>query len=71
MFEVTFGGGGAAPGAAATIYKLQGAGAPVDGLTGAGVVGVGERYFDTTNKIEYINIGTLAAPVYSGRLAAV
>jgi hypothetical protein len=63
-------GGGAVPGAAATLYKLQGAGPPTDGVTGAGVVDIGEKYFDTTNKNEYTNVGTLAAPLYSGTIRA-
>ena len=57
---------GGAPGAAATLYKLQAAGAPTDGVTGAGTVDNGELYRDTTNNVIYQNIGTLASPVYSG-----
>lgn len=61
---------GPVAGAAATLYKLQAAGAPVDGVTGVGVVGPGEKYYDTANGVEYLNTGTLLAPVYSGRLGA-
>lgn len=73
MSEFKFGvapgpaGGG---GSAATLYKLQGAGPPTDGVTGVGIVDKGEKYFDTTNAVEYLNTGTLAAPVYSGRVGA-
>lgn len=55
-----------AGGGAATIYKLSGAGAPVNGVTGVGVVGPGEIYFDSTNKVPYINQGSLAVPEYHG-----
>ena len=57
---------GSAPGTAATLYKLQAAGAPTDGVTGAGTVDNGELYRDTTNNVIYQNIGTLGSPVYSG-----
>jgi len=60
--------GAPAPGGAATLYKLQGAGAPTDGVTGVGVVDTGELYYDTTNENIYVNVGTKAVPAYSGLL---
>lgn len=39
-------------------------GAPTDGTTLAGKAGPGSLLIDTTNKNQYINIGTLAAPVW-------
>lgn len=53
-------------GASATIYKLQGAGPPVDGVTGVGIVNTGELYLDTTAPNAYMNVGTAAVPAYSG-----
>lgn len=66
MRDITFGAAPTAGGGAGTIYKLQGAGAPVDGVTGVGIVAKGEKYLDTTNVVEYINVGTIAAPVWHG-----
>jgi hypothetical protein len=65
--DFTFGSApSATAGSASTLYKLQGAGPPTDGVTGVGVVGPGELYFDTTNKVMYLNTGTLAVPAYHG-----
>jgi hypothetical protein len=46
---------------------MSGAGAPTSGLagTGHGVANPGTLYFDTTNKIPYLNIGTLASPTWA------
>lgn len=47
---------------------LSGAGAPVSGGggTGAGTTAYpGIHYFDTTNKIEYVNINTKASPTWA------
>ena len=41
------------------------AGAPVDGVTGAGTMGVGSFYINTTNGYAYSNTGTKASPVWS------
>lgn len=44
------------------------AGTPVDGTSGTyvGKVGIGGVIVDTTNGILYVNVGTLASPVYRG-----
>ena len=47
------------------IFDLVGAGAPVNGTTGAGIGGPGSTYFDTTNKVLYVNTGTLASPTWN------
>lgn len=47
---------------------LRGAGVPVDGVTGANVSAVGTGYVDTNTGINYLNYGTLAAPVWHGVL---
>lgn len=41
------------------------AGAPTNGVTGAGVAGPGSLCIDTTNKKLYINTGTLASPAWT------
>lgn len=46
------------------IFFEAGAGAPAL-LYGAGVTGPGSTYTDVTNKDVYVNIGTLAAPVWA------
>src|SRR5688572_2523625 len=45
------------------IFPYTGAGAPPATLTG--VAGPGSVYTDVTNKERYVNIGTLAAPVWA------
>lgn len=50
------------------VYSLVGAGIPTDGVTGVGVVPNSGYYYDSTNNNVYLNIGTLALPVYSGFL---
>lgn len=50
------------------IYSLTGAGVPTDGVTGVGVVPNSGNYYDSANNNVYLNIGTLALPVYSGFL---
>lgn len=47
------------------VLILSGAGAPVDATTGDNIAAPGAFYIDTTNKIAYINSGTLTAPVWS------
>jgi hypothetical protein len=47
------------------VQLLSGAGAPVDGTTGAGDAGPASLYFDVTNKALYRNTGTKAAPVWN------
>lgn len=44
---------------------LFGAGAPVDGTTGAGQSPPGSHYVDTTNALAYVNRGTKASPVWA------
>ncbi len=56
-------GGSAGPSA---IYSLTDAGIPTDGVTGVGVVPNSGLYYDSSNNNLYLNIGTLALPVYSG-----
>src|SRR5581483_1248511 len=33
--------------------------------TGAGIAGPGSKYYDTTNAVAWLNVGTKAAPVWS------
>lgn len=44
------------------IRDIAGDGSPVDGTTGATEAGPGSIYTDYTNKVRYMNIGTLASP---------
>lgn len=55
---------------AGTNWGLSGAGPPTSGGagTGAGVANPGTTYFDTTNKICYLNINTKASPTWAGIL---
>jgi hypothetical protein len=46
------------------VAELIGAGAPVDGMTGAMVAGPGSRYTDITNANLYINGNTKASPTW-------
>lgn len=46
-------------------HAIEGAGAPTDGVTGAGEADKGWMYIDTTTGFHYLNTGTLAAPVWS------
>lgn len=46
------------------IRDIAGDGAPTDGTTGAGDAGPGSIYTDYTNKVRYINVGTLASPAW-------
>lgn len=48
------------------VRGIRGAGAPVDGVTGAGVVDKGWQYVDTATGNTYVNTGTRAAPVWNG-----
>lgn len=41
------------------------AGAPTDGVTGAGVLSKGALLRDTTNAVLYINTGTKATPAWT------
>lgn len=52
------------------IMTLAGSGAPVDGTTGAGIAGPMSSYTDVTNSKTYMNIGTLASPVWSQEFGA-
>jgi hypothetical protein len=49
------------------IWDVVDAGAPVNGTsgTGAGFVGIGSVYINTTNGARYINTGTKASPTWS------
>jgi hypothetical protein len=49
---------------------LLGAGAPVDGVTGAGVTDKGVFYRDTVTGFYYENLGTLAVPEWHGVILA-
>ena len=48
------------------LLDISGEGTPVDGAagTGAGVVGPGCQYVDTTNAVIYINTGTQLSPLW-------
>ncbi|MCC7047202.1 MAG: hypothetical protein IT562_10855 [Alphaproteobacteria bacterium] len=46
------------------VERMEGAGAPTSGTTGAGIAPIGSVYYDTTNKVEYINEGTKASPTW-------
>lgn len=50
------------------VGRLSGAGPPTSGGagTGANVASAGSTYFDTTNKVCYMNINTLASPTWAG-----
>lgn len=52
--------------AANGVFDVVGAGAPTNGAsgTGAGFIGPGSFYYDTTNQILYMQAGTIAAPVW-------
>lgn len=45
--------------------RMEGAGAPVDGVTGAGVLDKGGEYVDTDNGMHYYNVGTKAVPAFT------
>lgn len=45
--------------------RMEGAGAPTDGVTGAGALDKGGEYVDTTSGLHYYNTGTKAAPVFT------
>jgi hypothetical protein len=45
--------------------RMEGNGAPVDGVTGAGVLDKGGEYVDTTNGMHYYNVGTKAVPAFT------
>lgn len=49
------------------VRQIPGQGAPTNGSsgTGAGYTAPGSIYFDSTNGVKYINVGTKAAPVWS------
>jgi hypothetical protein len=48
------------------IVFVSGSGAPTNGTTGtgAGRYGINSRYFDYTGNVEYVNVGTKAAPLW-------
>lgn len=52
-------------GTTAPTLLFQGAGAPVDGTTGAGDANVGSQYTDRSTGDVYINVGTKASPVWA------
>jgi hypothetical protein len=54
------------------VMSLADSGAPVDGTsgTGAGIAGPMSSYTDITNFKSYVNIGTLASPVWSQEFGA-
>jgi len=47
------------------VFVLVNAGAPSNGVTGAGFAGKGCLLSDTTNGVAYINTGTLASPTWT------
>lgn len=47
------------------VHISQMAGAPVNGTTGADVMGPGSLIVDKTNKFLYINTGTKASPTWT------
>lgn len=53
------------------LQDLSGSGAPTNGTSGTGVgnAGPGSYYFDYTNGISYVNIGTLASPYWQSLIA--
>jgi hypothetical protein len=44
---------------------ITGSGLPTDGFTGLNICGPSSFYFDIVNKLVYINVGTILAPVWS------
>lgn len=63
-------GGGGGAGLPAPLSWLSGAGAPTNGVTGAGTAEIGSRYTDTTTGYDYINLGTKAVPDWHGVVTA-
>lgn len=47
------------------VYLLVNAGAPANGVTGAGIAGKGCLLSDITNGILYVNTNTLASPTWT------
>lgn len=47
------------------IFSMVGSGAPTDAVTGLGIGGPGADYTDIVTGNKYINVGTLAAPVWA------
>lgn len=47
------------------IFFLTDTGAPTDGVTGANIAGPGSEYTDYSTGNKYVNIGTLASPVWA------
>lgn len=71
---IGFGGGGGSSGALAPgndVVWLSGAGAPTNGVAGTGVgeAGPGSFYTDVTNKILYINHGTINDVLWNAVIA--
>lgn len=50
---------------AAGLFPLQGIGAPVNGTTGANIAANGCGYTDNVTGFNYVNVGTLASPVWN------
>lgn len=47
------------------VFPTVGSGAPTNGTTGKNVAGPGSLYIDYTNKLLYMNTGTLASPTWT------
>ena len=49
------------------VFDICGSGVPTDGTSGTGVnvAGPGSIYYDYTNAVRYLNVGTKASPVWS------
>ncbi len=53
-----------APAGLSPLYVLEGSGAPVDGVTGVGVLPAGGFYRNTDNGQYYTNVGTIGVPAF-------
>lgn len=47
------------------VWDWGGDGAPIDGVTGKGVLGAGSTYMDTSKGFLYSNTGTVDNPVWT------
>src|SRR6267142_6465975 len=59
--------------ARANVWSVADSGAPTNGTagTGVGMLGPGSVYTDLATGLSYVNIGTLASPIWSGTDGAV
>lgn len=61
---------GVTPAGLTALYALVASGAPVNGVTGAGVSPEGSFYYDTAANQYYINTGTIGVPEWRALIQA-